>query len=149
MNPAEETAYCQGSHMAWVMMLQQCLKGLGHGDPAHDAAAWALEREEAMHQLRSLCAEVGDNDWEDGLHLADVIDKHLARHLMEPTEIPANCCRITIEAPGRSTIIYDAYSMDCRSTERSRGLEDVTLRFTGHERPISASTLTPPKKEKK
>jgi hypothetical protein len=23
----------------------------------------------------------GDNDWPDDLHLADVIDKHLARHL--------------------------------------------------------------------
>jgi hypothetical protein len=30
-------------------------------------------------QLRIECAELGDNDWPDDLHLADVVEKHLAR----------------------------------------------------------------------
>jgi predicted secreted protein len=40
-----------------------------------------IEREEAINTLRDLCREHGDNDWSDDLHLADIIDKHLGRHL--------------------------------------------------------------------
>ena len=39
------------------------------------------EREVAVAALRELCGEYGDNDWADDLHLADVIEKHLRRHL--------------------------------------------------------------------
>ena len=44
---------------------------------------WLQEREIAIIVLRRLCAEHGDNDWPDELHLADVIEKHLANHLAE------------------------------------------------------------------
>lgn len=33
-------------------------------------------------KLRMLCAEFGDNDWDSGLHLADIIEKLLADHLL-------------------------------------------------------------------
>lgn len=46
-------------------------------------AAWLIEREEAVARLRWLCEEFGDQDWDDNLHLADVIDKHLGRYLYE------------------------------------------------------------------
>jgi hypothetical protein len=31
--------------------------------------------------LRRVCAKFGDNDWSDDLRLADVLEKHLLRHL--------------------------------------------------------------------
>lgn len=39
------------------------------------------ERATTIAALRSLCAEFGDNDWPDDLHLADVVEKHLGKHL--------------------------------------------------------------------
>jgi predicted secreted protein len=39
------------------------------------------EREDAVKLLREICEEHGDNDWADDLHLADVLEKHLYRHL--------------------------------------------------------------------
>ncbi len=36
--------------------------------------------DETRAMLRYVCGEVGDNDWPDTLHLADVIEKHLFRH---------------------------------------------------------------------
>lgn len=40
-----------------------------------------LERLEIVAKLREVCAEHGDNDWPEDLHLGDVLEKHLARHL--------------------------------------------------------------------
>jgi len=37
--------------------------------------------EETRAALRRVCEEHGDNDWRDDLHLADVVEKHLGRHL--------------------------------------------------------------------
>jgi len=31
--------------------------------------------------LRMVCDDHGDNDWSNELHLADVVEKHLANHL--------------------------------------------------------------------
>lgn len=39
------------------------------------------ERSDVVKLLRELCAAYGDTDWPDSLHLYDVIEKHLARHL--------------------------------------------------------------------
>ena len=39
------------------------------------------ERLMVVTALRRVCEEHGDNEWPDNLHLADVIEKHLARHL--------------------------------------------------------------------
>jgi hypothetical protein len=44
-------------------------------------SAWEKERSDVIKTLRSVCKSFGDNDWLDDLHLADVIEKHLARHL--------------------------------------------------------------------
>lgn len=43
---------------------------------------WA-ERVAAIATLRIECAEYDDNDWPDNLHLADIIEKHLARNASE------------------------------------------------------------------
>lgn len=44
---------------------------------------WNHERTAAIAILRELCAEFGDNSWPDTLHLADVIEKHLGKHLWQ------------------------------------------------------------------
>lgn len=46
-----------------------------------DAVRLQIERDDAIKTLRQLCAEFGDNDWDDSLHLSDIINKHLGRHL--------------------------------------------------------------------
>ena len=76
--------------MAWLAMLQMCLRNLGYDANDVTHKAWVAEREAAVSQLRSLCRDYGDNDWPDDLSLADVVDKHLANHLRAPKrpEVP-------------------------------------------------------------
>lgn len=81
MTESEEVAYTQGSRMAWLQMLRRCLQELGYEGPEVRAAAYAAEREETINRLRTICHDFGDNDWPETLHLGDVIEKHLARHL--------------------------------------------------------------------
>ena len=68
----------EGAKAAWRTMLNMCLRELGSNDPDADRARWMSERAETVAMLRRVCGEHGDNDWPDDLHLADVIDKHLA-----------------------------------------------------------------------
>lgn len=82
MNEKEEVAYEQGARMAWLQMLQTGLQHLGYDDPESRKLAWVTEREGAIHALRGLCREVGDNEWSEDLHLADIIEKHLAQHVL-------------------------------------------------------------------
>lgn len=81
MNANEETAYKQGSRAAWQQLLSLALKNLGYDSPEATASRWAVEREAAIQSLRSLCREHGDNEWEENLHLQDIIEKHLGDHL--------------------------------------------------------------------
>jgi hypothetical protein len=76
-----EDDYERGSRAAWLSMLSHCLRHLGYDSPEAQKAGWILEREAAVAALRTACAEHGDNDWPVDLHLADVIEKHLMRHL--------------------------------------------------------------------
>ena len=76
-----EQHYERGYRAAWVEMLQECLRRLGYDDPETAHVRWVREREEAVGKLREVCEEYGDNDWPDNLHLRDVIEKHLWRHL--------------------------------------------------------------------
>jgi hypothetical protein len=77
----DENSYIPGHRQAWRSVLGIALRELGYDDPEAEKAAWIPEREDIISQLRSVCAEFGDNDWEDTLHLGDVIEKHLAKHL--------------------------------------------------------------------
>ena len=81
MNEKEKQAYIQGGRMAWSTILRECLRNLGYDDPEAIEASWVIEREATIAALRSVCGDFGDNDWEETLILADVIEKHLARHL--------------------------------------------------------------------
>ncbi len=77
MTESEERAYGMGHDAALRIVLATVLQVMPQGD----AERWRLERGAAVAQLRSVCEDFGDNDWPDDLHLADVIEKHLARQL--------------------------------------------------------------------
>jgi hypothetical protein len=82
MNEKEERIYIDGERAAWRMMLGECLR---HLEPSEEKsrAQLVIELDEARVQLRHLCEEFGDNDFEDDLHLGDAIEKHLGKHLYE------------------------------------------------------------------
>jgi len=52
-------------------------------DAKHVIEEYEAERRDVINALRQLCADFGDNDWPDNLHLGDVIEKHLAPYLYE------------------------------------------------------------------
>lgn len=81
MTDAEEQSYMQGQRAIWLRLLSGCLRGLGYDSPEARHAGWITEREEAIAILRDVCSHHGDNEWDETLHLADIIDKHLANHL--------------------------------------------------------------------
>ena len=76
-----EDGYERDSKMAWLLMLGTVLRNLDRNTTEWNVARLPAEREMAVSVLRRVCTEHGDNDWSDNLHLADVIEKHLARHL--------------------------------------------------------------------
>lgn len=80
----DEGQWLVGNRAAYKSMLGECLRNLGYDDPETRRVAWISEREEAIALLRSLCADFGDNEWDEDLHLADIIDKHLGKHLHAP-----------------------------------------------------------------
>jgi len=73
--------YIRGKRAAILKVLNSCLRELGIDDPVTMQSKWIAEREETVAMLRQVCAEHGDNEWPDDLHLADVVDKHLWNHL--------------------------------------------------------------------
>jgi len=73
-----EQDYINGSQQAWLTMLKECCRQLGE---MITRPSWIIERQETVLTLRRVCAEYGDNDWPDDLHLSDVVEKHLERHL--------------------------------------------------------------------
>jgi len=78
---ARDEGYTSGSRMAWLTILAEAMRHLGDDKP--DAAGLLAERAMAIQTLRSVCSDFGDNDWPDDLHLSDIIEKHLARHLSD------------------------------------------------------------------
>ena len=83
MNEAEEQIYLRGQRAVYLQLLSECCRQLGYNTPEVQAAEWIREREAAVSMLRQVCDDYGDNEWEENLHLADVIEKHLWRHLEE------------------------------------------------------------------
>lgn len=89
MTPKEEAAFAQGERAALLRILDAVSLALAQGGVTSAktrAAALLLEREAAIAALRSVCGKHGSNAWEDGLHLADIITKHLERQLDEADE---------------------------------------------------------------
>jgi predicted secreted protein len=86
MTEKEELAYEQGQQIVWRRMLRKCITNLApcFNESADKQFALLLaERSEAIAILRDLCEEFGDNNWDENLHLADIIEKHLGKYLHE------------------------------------------------------------------
>jgi hypothetical protein len=81
MDERKEEIWVRGNRAAWLRMLGECLRQLGIDDPDAGRIRWVEERQDAVAALRMLCDDFGDNEWEDNLYLADVIEKHLGDHL--------------------------------------------------------------------
>ncbi len=77
----DDERWSRGYRAALVAMLGDVLHRLGYDDVEAQRAKWIIEREQAVAKLREVCGDFGDNDWTNELHLADVIDKHLARYI--------------------------------------------------------------------
>ncbi len=74
-----EADYQRGQRQAWGTILSTATQHLGMTGRAK--ASLIDEREDAIAALRSLCEDFGDNEWEPTMHLADIIEKYLARPL--------------------------------------------------------------------
>lgn len=81
MDEEGELNYERGNRASWLSMLGECCRQLGYDDAEVQKVAWIKEREATVAALRSACEDHGDNEWPDNLHLADVVEKHLVRHL--------------------------------------------------------------------
>lgn len=88
MSDRNDRHFIRGERAVYRRLLSFALKGLGADDAPDDLAQAHLRivrleshLADVRAQLRMLCDDFGDNDWEDDLHLADVIDKHLGDHL--------------------------------------------------------------------
>jgi hypothetical protein len=79
----DENSYILGQRQVWQSILAMALGELGYNDLEARKAIWVAEREDIINQLRSICGDFGDNDWEEDLHLGDVIEKHLAHYLYD------------------------------------------------------------------
>jgi hypothetical protein len=75
----DHISFLQGYAAAYKNVLGHCLKNLGYGE--EKLARLAVEREEALVALHRLCEKHGDLEWDRDLHLADIVDKHLGKHL--------------------------------------------------------------------
>ena len=63
-------------------ILADCIKALGYEKGTDtELAKLIIEREEAISQLRRICEAHGDNDWDENLHMGDIIEKHLGNYL--------------------------------------------------------------------
>lgn len=78
-----EQDWMTGNRAAWQRILGEAIRELGMSGRTIESLV--LEREAAIAKLREVCAEHGDNDWEESLHLSDVIEKHLVRPWEEAT----------------------------------------------------------------
>lgn len=82
MNENEERIYMDGEASTLKNMITYCQNKLrAYGIKLKTKDEFDQERIEIISLLRMHCDEYGDNDWDDNLHLSDIIDKHLMRHI--------------------------------------------------------------------
>lgn len=76
LDEIKEAAYLEGQRAVWRSLVQQ---GLSHFEGNEKTRTQLIaERADAIRQLKTLCEKFGlPIEWEDGLHLADIIEKHV------------------------------------------------------------------------
>lgn len=105
-----EEQWARGHRAAWLGVLQTAIKELGYETTEVEQAKWILEREQAVQSLRMACDDYGDNEWTERLHLGDVVDKHLVRHLNElhAAGLCAQRIRLVMPEGTPESVIVDA-----------------------------------------
>lgn len=84
-----EQAYIEGQRSIAQAQLGDALQRLSYlDDKKYTLETMLYEREGAIAMLRIVCNDFGDKEWDEKLHLADIIDKHLARHLHNDDKMP-------------------------------------------------------------
>ncbi len=82
MTEEQEKLYMEAQSHALKEIISHCQNKLrSFGVELKTKDEFDQERIETIALLRMHCDEYGDNDWDDDLHLSDVIDKHLVRHI--------------------------------------------------------------------
>lgn len=81
----DEQSYDLGWKAAWERIFMESLRQIDHPTEGRSREALILERSAAIGILRQVCADHGDNDWDNDLHLSDILEKHLACYLDRPT----------------------------------------------------------------
>jgi hypothetical protein len=90
LEKARELGYIEGRRRTAINLMYYALKeqaGLGIEPCEATAVRLIAERQEALATLRNLCSMYGDNDWDDDLHLSDIIEKHLVRNIVRITKL--------------------------------------------------------------
>lgn len=78
----KEAAYLEGQKAVWLSLVQQGLSQLAGNEKTRTELL--AERAEAITALKTLCEQFDlPVTWEDGLHLADIIEKHVYRSLRD------------------------------------------------------------------
>lgn len=80
LDEIKSDAFTDGQRSVWRSLVQQ---GLCHLEGNEKTRTELLaERADAIRELKSLCEELGlPIEWEDDLHMADIIEKHIYRPL--------------------------------------------------------------------
>ncbi len=82
-----EESYINGERHEKLNQLRNALRDLGY-EAGEDIVAQlsrvVSEREETIIALRQVCQDHGSTDWNHTLHMADIVNKHLANHLNQP-----------------------------------------------------------------
>lgn len=84
MTSDQERLWIDGNRAAYHALLRHALAHLLPNNTMsllETVATLAAEIEETRAAMRRVCSKHGDNDWTDTLNLADVVEKHLGRHL--------------------------------------------------------------------
>jgi len=81
MTDGEEKAYTEGTRAAWSRILTLAAAELGADTSDGRLAALLAERAAVVAKLWEICAGYGSTDWPDDMHLPNVLERHLRRHI--------------------------------------------------------------------
>jgi hypothetical protein len=78
----QEKYFILGKGKAFKKIIIDCQNALaGLGIKLKTKDEFDQERIDIIDTLRSVCGEIGDNDWDDDLHISDIINKHLVCYI--------------------------------------------------------------------